>query len=328
MASSVQHYFRKGLAQSTQRTYGTAMKRFYTFCVKFNIHMPFPATEHLMCCFAAHLADEGLAPQTAKSYLAAVRNMQISLGLPDPRDQSSLPVLKRVLTGISRDRLRRQTPTRPRLPITGPVLAQIHGTLDSSSHPEKVLIRAISSLAFFGFFRLGELLLECPDKYNPTTSLSWGNVVVDDRITPSMVKVHLKHSKCDQLGKGVDIIVGRTDSPVCPVAAIMAYITLRQDIPGPFFISSQQLPVTKSWFVNQVRTILSSLGFPQQEYASHSFRIGAATSAALAGIADSTIQSLGRWQSVAFLQYIRMPRERLACISRQLAETAVQQARP
>ena len=49
-----------------------------------------------MCCFAAFLADEGLAPHTGKGYLAAVRSMQISLGLPDIRDQSSLPMLKRV----------------------------------------------------------------------------------------------------------------------------------------------------------------------------------------------------------------------------------------
>ena len=43
--------------------------------------------------------------------------------------------------------------------------------------------------------------------------------------------------------------------------------------------------------------------------------IGAVTSAALAGVEDSTIQALGRWQSSAFLQYIRMLREQLATIS-------------
>ncbi len=33
----------------------------------------------------------------------------------------------------------------------------------------------------------------------------------------------------------------------------------------------------------------------------HSFRIGAATTAVVVGIADSSIQTLGRWQSAAFL---------------------------
>ena len=88
-----------------QRTYGAALRRFHAFCTQFAVHSPFPVSEQLLCCFAAYLADQGLAPQTGKSYLSAIRCMQISLGLPDPRDQSSLPVLKRVQAGISRARL-------------------------------------------------------------------------------------------------------------------------------------------------------------------------------------------------------------------------------
>lgn len=65
--------------------------------------------------------------------------------------------------------------------------------------------------------------------------------------------------------------------------------------------------------------ILRTAGFPQDHYAGHSFRIGAATMAALAGIADSTIQILGRWHSAAFLQYIRMPKKELAPLSTEMA---------
>lgn len=43
------------------------------------------------------------------------------------------------------------------------------------------------------------------------------------------------------------------------------------------------------------------------------------TSAALAGVEDSTIQLVGRWQSAAFLKYIRTPQEKIAALSRVLA---------
>ena len=322
MAPSVQNYFSQGLAQSTRRSYDTAMRRFHAFCVRFNMHTPFPVSEYVLCCFAAYLADEGLAPQMVKCYLAAVRSMQLSLGLPDPRDHSSLPMLKRVLAGISRAKLGQPSTARPRLPITGPVLLHLHDALVRSSRPEKHLIWTVASLAFFGFFRLGELLVEAAGQYDRAVHLSWGDVAVDNRTSPSMVKVHLKRSKCDQFGRGVDVVVGRTDTRICPVAAVVSYIARRQDLSGPFFINSHGGTVTKSWFVQQVRTTLASLGLPQGEYAGHSFRIGAATSAALAGVEDSTIQALGRWQSSAFLQYIRMPQEQLAAISRRLALAA------
>ena len=68
-----------------------------------------------MCCFVAFLADEGLAPQTGKGYMAAVRSMQISLGLPDLTDQSSLPMCKRVQAGIQQARALSGSSSRTRL---------------------------------------------------------------------------------------------------------------------------------------------------------------------------------------------------------------------
>ena len=115
--------------------------------------------------------------------------------------------------------------------------------------------------------------------------------------------------------------MGCTDTPLCPVVAILDYLRLRQDHPRAFFRTEDGTPTTKGWFSGTLRGILSSIGLPRGDYADHSFRIGAATTAAMAGVEDSMIQALGRWQSAAFLQYIRTPRDQLAAISRQLATT-------
>ena len=92
LAATFQEYFRAGLAQSTQRTYEVAMRHYTQFCMIYTIQPTFPVYERLLCYFATYLAKRNLAPQTIKSYLAAVRNAQIAIGLPD-RDQSSMPLL-------------------------------------------------------------------------------------------------------------------------------------------------------------------------------------------------------------------------------------------
>ena len=320
MAPSVQRYFQDGLAPATQRTYKAAMKRFHSFCLRFNVENPFPLSEHLLCCFASFLADQGLAPQTGKSYMSALRSMQISLGLPDPREQSSLPVLKRVQAGIRRARMIKGATTRIRLPITAPVLWRIRDALQASSHPHRVVLWAIACTAFFGFFRLGELLPEKAAPANPALAFSWDDVAIDDQANPQVIRLHLRHSKCDQFGNGADIFLGRTGAGVCPVAALLGYMVVRGDRPGIFFCKADGHTVTKAWFIEQLRPVLGDVGLPQHQYAGHSFRIGAATTAALAGVADSTIQALGRWSSAAFLQYIRMPRDQLATLSRVMVQ--------
>ena len=152
MEDSVQFYFQQGLVPSTQKAYQAATRRFHNFCMKYNLMNPFPVTEKLLCSLIAFLANEGLAPQTCKSYLAAVRNVQLSLGLPDPREQSSLPVLKRVQAGISRARMLKGAQARIRLPITIHILEKLFDQHMASSNPERVVIWAVPSIVFFGFF--------------------------------------------------------------------------------------------------------------------------------------------------------------------------------
>ena len=290
LAPAVQRYFRDGLALSTRHTYDSAMKKFDNFCRRYQVLDPFPVTEQLLCSFAAFMGDEGLAPQTVKSYLAAIRNMQLSLGLPDPQKHSSLPVLRRVLAGISRSRVGRGQPSRIRLPVIAALLRRIDSELQRSANPERQVLWAVCCTALFGFFRLGELLLTKPSEFDPRLHLSWGDMAVDDRQAPRMVKFHLKQSKCDPYGRGADVILGRAGRDLCPVTAVLNYAAARGDRSGPFFLTSAGRQLLKQAFV---RKVIARLGLPDHEYAGHSFRIGEATSAAMAGVEDSTIQLLG-----------------------------------
>ena len=139
-----------------------------------------------------------------------------------------------------------------------------------------------------------------------------------------MAQIHLKTSKCDQFGQGADVVVSVTGTDICPVSARSQYLVSRGSLQGPFFLDEDGKPLTKPDFVRRLRDILQSLGIPTNQYAGHSFRIGAATTAAMVGIEDSVIQMLGRWHSAAFLRYVRTPKTRLAAASASLVKRAGQ----
>ena len=117
---------------------------------------------------------------------------------------------------------------------------------------------------------------------------------------------------------GVDLFVGRTGTDICPVVA-MLNLLLRGMAPGPVFIRKDRTFLTQQTFVLVVRKALEAAGIEQSKYCRHSFRIGVATAAAAAkGVEDLVIKALGRWNSTAYLQYVRIPREQLAFYSRVL----------
>jgi len=102
----------------------------------------------------------------------------------------------------------------------------------------------------------------------------------------------------------------------------MHYMSIRGVNAGPFFVLKNGNPLTKSLFTARIRDALHAIGLPEDNFAGHSFQIGAATAAAYAGIEDSVIRTMGRWSSSAFLVYIRTPRERLALFSKHLTKSS------
>ena len=134
--------------------------------------------------------------------------------------------------------------------------------------------------------------------------LSVGDVQVNSHSDPSVVLIHLRMSKTDVFGAGVTLHLGRVQGPVCPVKALLGYLAQRGQHPGPLFCWQDGSPLTRGQLVQEVRSALLGHGLDIRRYNGHSFRIGAATTAAACGFPDSLIQTLGRWRSSAFQTYI------------------------
>ena len=113
--------------------------------------------------------------------------------------------------------------------------------------------------------------------------------------------------------------MGRTDNDLCPVAAVLAFMAIRGPGPGPLFRFSDGKPLTCSRLVAKLKESIQTAGVNCAPYSGHSFRSGAATTAARQGIGDATIKMLGRWKSSAYQLYIKTPREQLAVVSQALA---------
>ena len=116
------------------------------------------------------------------------------------------------------------------------------------------------------------------------------------------MQVQIKSSKTDPFRRGVFIYLGQGDSSLCPVAAVASYIMLRGSAPRPFFQFADGRNLTRDRFVSNVRSALQRAGIDHSRYSGHSFQIGAATTAALCGLPDSLIKTLGRWESTAYTQ--------------------------
>ena len=180
---------------------------------------------------------------------------------------------------------------------------------------------ALGSLlhGFFSFLLSGEVMVPSAREYIPGGHLSEGDVTLDNVSAPTLVQVRIKASKTDPFRKGVVVYLGRTDKDLCPVGAVAAYLAVRGREPSPFFKFGKGTPLSRTALVSRMRTALGSSGVDASKYSGHSFRIGVATTAASAGIEDSLIKTLGRWESAAYLLYIRVSRDRSISVSWRLS---------
>ena len=318
LEGAVLRYYVAGLSTSTHRTYQAAERRYLSFCNSFSIPA-LPATEANLCYFAACLAQQGLTEGSIRTYLSGVRQLQISHGFQDP-NISSMPRLQQIIRGIKVERGKEGLPRRSRLPITPMILRKMKAFW-ISDHPSfnSTMLWAAAVVTFFSFCRSGETTVEEGSQYDPDVHLSFSNVAVDDPSSPSVISLRIKRSKTDQAREGVKVVIGSTGDDLCPVMALLNYLRIRGDAQGALFRSQDGTPLSQQGFVSAIRQALTAANLPAKDFAGHSYRIGAATTAAMAGIEDSTIQTLGRWKSSSYQLYIRMDPSQLASISSTLS---------
>ena len=319
LTASVYHYFGASLASNTHRAYGVGQNHFIIFCLLQGIIRPssplLPASEITLIYFAAHLVKT-ICYSTIKLYLFAVQDLHRQHNFP--LKLSKIYRLQKVLTGI------KWTQKPPKLnphPITIQISESIYNYFKppQSYNVDHIMLWAAFTLAFFGFLRASEFTCNS-SSFDPTVHLCLRDVTFIPNIeSPNHMLVSIKKSKTDPFRQGCTLTIARSLTSICSVMAMRDYLLqCKPAATGPLFIFTNCKWLSRTSLTKELRSALQGCGLPADQYFTHSFQIGAATTAAAAGEPSWLIKVLGRCSSDCYERYIRTPQKTLLDIPKKL----------
>ena len=154
---------------------------------------------------------------------------------------------------------------------------------------DKLMLWSSFTLAFYGVLQSSEFTSPSAFQFNPLVHLSTTDVSFT---STGCLTLHLKASKTDPYRQGCSLLIAPSHRSVCAVRALRKYLALRLTSgTSALFIFQSGNYLTRTKATTIICTLLQRLGISSELYASHSFRIGAATSAAEAGLPPWLIQT-------------------------------------
>ena len=114
--------------------------------------------------------------------------------------------------------------------------------------------------------KAGEFTCPTTFRFDSESMLSPEDVSVDQHQSPSLLCMKLKCSKTDPFRAGVAIFLGRTDNVLCPVAAVLTYLAVCPQAPGPLFVFKDGSYLTREHLVAHLRMGLRQAGLEAERY--------------------------------------------------------------
>lgn len=283
------------MSGNTLQSYQVGLNRFSNFRLTYQLPNLWPPSVDNLVLFFSSLSLDGLTANTARLYKCAIGAQCKLFGFADTTENY---IITKIITGMGRNTRAHTT----RLPITAQLLCLIVETLPSMciNMYESALFTAAYTLAFFGFFRVGELAVTRQSVVNHTLAFSDVRYTSDGNLL-----LTLRNSKTDKESKGYIMQINKTGKSVCPVHSLNIFLARRPKINGPLLCHMDGTPLTRTQFSSVLKKCLSVMNLEFAKYNTHSFRIGAATTAAMVGCTTEQIKEAGRWTSDAYKRYVR-----------------------
>ena len=152
--------------------------------------------------------------------------------------------------------------------------------LDLSTDDRQMYWAAFTT-AFFGFLRCSEFMTPSVSNCDKDQTLVNSDLTTDD----NRYWLHINAAKMDPFDLGVNLFLRQTHHSVCPLEALKNYLARPTESDLPQFARADGSFLTPQRLTSMLRSLLYKLG-TTKTVMRHSFWMGAATTAAAAGLPD------------------------------------------
>lgn len=304
----VRQLLRDGMPRNTLLAYQGDFQAFERWCaLQRPPHPARPTTEAAVLAYLEELSEMRLPngrfavrAGTIERRLSGIAWAHAIDNYPTPRS----PRVGKVLHAIKVKRSKAgEKPPRMAAPITIADLRKMCRALDDLRGPAAVRDRALLLIGWVCALRRSEI-----------AALELGDV---GRITTEGFPLTIRRSKADQEGVGKVLPVACEDGPLCPVAALRAWLEIRGEEPGALFWRSWRTKVhagtaaSEKQVARTVRRLVVAAGLKPEmkelDFSAHSLRAGFITEAVRAGHRDGDIMDRSRHKShEVFMGYVRI----------------------
>ena len=304
--------FASSVSASSQASYTTAYNHLLRAEALLGRNFSRPPLESEISYFTTFLIRRDVSKPTIQKYLSALRFVALSRGAQSHNPTPALA--SQLMSGVSN--IRRNAVLEAlrcrRRPITLNLLMLIQNgiAIHSSWSPfEKSLRWSVMLLAWWGSFRMSELLCQERHKFDPASSL----LPSDLQLKAECLAVWIRSPKVYSEGGDVVEVWRVEENPnLDPVTALSCFFEHRLSTLGaagdrPVFSHEDGSLYTKSELNSDLKFLLSQ--YPElsssgrESWSGHSFRSGLSTLLTSLGFTQDQIKAWGRWRSSAYLVY-------------------------
>ena len=304
----------RGLSNGTWANRVSHLRAYVSFTVFFGV-ADFPIHLGVLLRYIALLARGPYAYGSAANMIASLRWFTRLL------DPDSEKIFETVLVSASLRGLKAQLsrPLRQKLPFSVSHLAKFYGLLDLKD------VKQLSGwcamlLAFFGCFRLSNLVSSSKGSFDPLKHLVRGDIKSEGKF----VLIFYKWSKTNQSSDKVawipiqSVLDDRFNLKL-HLKTLFSVVKASRD--APLFSFSKSGFHSRYSLVRLLDQCVDKAGLSVSDYSWHSFRRGAAVFAFELGLDDSAVQLLGDWSSDAFKHYLEFAFVRKAAVAKKVSKS-------